>query len=220
MRQAAPLVLPSLLAANFGNLEREIRRLEESGAKALHLDIMDGVFVPNLTFGMLVVEGVRQLTDLLLDVHLMIQEPGNYVDSFVSAGADFVSFHVEAVQDPAETLGRIRDLGVGCGVALNPATPVERIESVIGLCDLVLVMSVPAGFGGQQFDPIALDKLEWLRDRAGDEVLLEVDGGINTETIRRCANAGAKMFVAGSAVFSAPDYRPILAELTALARVK
>jgi ribulose-phosphate 3-epimerase len=145
LRAASPTVLPSLLSCDFGNIEREVRRLEAAGVQGLHLDVMDGCFVPNLTFGLPIVEAIRRLTDLPLDTHLMIVQPERYVDRFIDAGADVVTFHIEAVDDPRPLLARIRERGVGAGIALNPATPLAEIEGCLDLCDLVLVMSVPAG---------------------------------------------------------------------------
>ncbi len=212
------MILPSLLLCDFGNLEREVRRLEEAGAEGLHLDVMDGCFVPNITYGMPIVAAVRRLTDLPLDVHLMIMDPAKYAESFRDAGADLLTVHVESNGGGRPMLQQIRDLGMGAGIALDPATPLSRIEPNLDLCDLVLVMSVPAGFGKQAFDRTALDKLRRLRELVGDRVLLEVDGGINHETIQSCAQAGADLFVVGSAIFSRDEYAPVLGELTALAR--
>jgi ribulose-phosphate 3-epimerase len=217
LREASPMVLPSLLACDFGNLEREVRRLEAAGVQGLHLDVMDGCFVPNLTFGLPILEALRRLTDLPLDVHLMIVQPGRYADRFIDAGADVVTFHIEAVDDPRPLLARIRERGAGAGIALNPATPLEQIEGCLDLCDLVLVMSVPAGFGGQSFDEVALDKLRRLRDLVPAEMMLEVDGGVNDRTIARCAAAGARYFVAGTAIFGHSDYTFIVRQLTELA---
>jgi len=213
LRNAAPMVLPSLLLCDFGNLEREVRKLEEAGVGALHLDVMDGSFVPNLTYGMPIVEAFRRLTDLPLDVHLMIVEPERYVEHFFDAGADVITIHVEAARDPARTLRRIRELGAGAGIALNPDTPLSAIEDCVSLCDLVLVMSVPAGFGGQSFHEVALDKLRRLRDTLDGRVMLEVDGGVNGSTIERCAEAGARYFVVGSAIFNHADYGPVVQAL-------
>ena len=217
LRHSTPVVLPSLLLCDFGNLEREISSLEQAGVRGLHLDVMDGQFVPNLTYGMPIVEAVRRLTSLPIDVHLMIFEPEQYVEQFVSAGADIVTFHVEATDSPRELLGRIRDLGVGAGLALNPDTPVEAVEPLLDLCDLVLVMAVNAGFGGQAFNPIALAKLTHLKEMARPETLFEIDGGVNGGTIADCAQAGAQLLVVGSAIFKHEAYGPIVEELTCLA---
>lgn len=216
LRRAAPVVLPSLLLCDFGNLEREVRRLEEAGAKALHLDVMDGCFVPNITYGMPIVAAVRRLTDLPLDAHLMIMDPEKYASAFRDAGADSLTIHVEIPGDARRALEHIRGLGLGAGIALDPATPLSRIENCLDICDLILVMSVPAGFGKQPFDPVALEKLRQLRQQVGNRVMLEVDGGVNHDTIQRCAAAGADLFVVGSAIFKQPEYGPTLKDLSAL----
>jgi ribulose-phosphate 3-epimerase len=216
LRQSAPAVLPSLLQCDFGNLEREVAALAAANVEALHLDVMDGNFVPNLTYGMPVVAGLRRLTDVPLDCHLMINHPERFVDPFCDAGADVITFHIEAVDDPRPVLARIRERGVGAGIALNPDTPVSDIADCLDLCDLVLVMSVQAGKGGQKFNPVALDKLQQVRDLA-PHVLLEIDGGINSQTIAQSARAGAQLFVVGSAIFGHPDYGPVVAELSELA---
>jgi ribulose-phosphate 3-epimerase len=217
LRQAAPAVLPSLLQCDFGNLQRVIDDLERAGAPGLHLDVMDGNFVPNLTYGMPILAGVRRLTDLPLDCHLMINHPDQYVDQFCDAGADTITFHIEAVTDARPILARIRKRGVGAGVALNPATPLSAITDCLDLCDMVLVMSVKAGFGGQKFDPVALEKLQQLREVA-PHVLREIDGGINQQTIAQSARAGAQLFVVGSAIFGHKDYGPVISDLTKLAK--
>jgi ribulose-phosphate 3-epimerase len=217
LRTRRPVILPSLLSADFGHLAREIARLEQAGAAALHLDVMDGCLVPNLSFGLPVVEAVRRCTALPLDVHLMICEPQRYVARFYAAGADCLTVHIEALEQPRAVLQQIRDTGAACGISLNPATDVARIEPHLDLCDVVLVMSVPAGFGGQEFDDMAVGRLEHLRRLVHDEVLLEVDGGINEATIGRCAAAGAGLLVAGSAILSAGDYAAALQRLSRLA---
>ncbi len=213
LRNAAPAVLPSLLLCDFGNLEREVRRLEEANVAALHLDVMDGSFVPNLTYGMPLVETLRRLTELPLDVHLMIERPERYLEQFYEAGADILTFHTEAVDDPRPLLEQIHKLGAGAGLALNPATPIEIIQGALDLCDLVLVMSVPAGFGGQAFQPVALEKLRRVRDLAPD-VLLEVDGGVNLANVADCTKAGAQLLVVGSAIFRHDDYAAEVQRLT------
>lgn len=218
LRHSAPAVLPSLLLCDFGNLEREVRQLEAAGVKALHLDVMDGHFVPNFTYGMPLVAAFRKLTDLPLDVHLMIAQPEQYVGAFYEAGADIVTVHIEATSQPRGLLSQIRDLGAAAGIALNPATPLSALEGCLDLADVVLVMSVPAGFGGQKFDEIALDKLRELKAKVRPEVLLEVDGGVNETTIGGAARAGAQVFVVGSAIFGQPRYDAAVAKLSALAR--
>lgn len=205
IRAAKPAVLPSLLLCDFGDLKGELEHLTAAGAKALHLDVMDGNFVPNLTYGMPIVEGLRRHSGLPLDVHLMIRDPLAYARPMVDAGADLLTFHAEAVDDAAEVAGKIRDLGVGVGVALNPATPLSAIEPSLPLVDLVLVMSVDAGFGGQAFNPVALEKMSQLRSRF-PELLLEIDGGIGDQTIGPARQAGADLFVVGSAIFRQADY--------------
>jgi ribulose-phosphate 3-epimerase len=214
LRAATPTILPSVLLCDFGNLEREIRRLEQAGVAALHLDVMDGHFVPNLSFGMAVVEAIRRLTDLILDVHLMISEPERYVEAFVEAGADVVTFHIEAVADPFTLIEKIHSLRAAAGVALKPGTPIESIEPCLGDCDLALVMSVEPGFGGQPFDPSALPKLRALRGRSRSGPLLEIDGGVNRETIGDCVAAGAQALVVGSAITKAADYAAAVHELS------
>jgi len=217
LHAAAPVIGPSLLASDFANLEAEIRRVEAAGARLLHLDIMDGHFVPNLSFGLPVVEAVRRVTQLPLDVHLMISEPEQYVQRFRAAGADLLTIHVEAVPEPRPLLQKIRALGAAAGLSLNPPTPVSALQPYLDACDQVLVMSVMPGFGGQPFDPVALDKLRQLRQLA-PQLLLAVDGGINAETIGSTVRAGANLLVAGTALFSHADYTQRMGELRAAAR--
>jgi ribulose-phosphate 3-epimerase len=218
LRAAAPAVLPSLLASDFANLEREVAAVEAAGVTALHLDIMDGHFVPNLSFGLPVVEAVRRVSRLPLDVHLMIDNPGDFIERFRVAGADSITIHAEVVDDPRPVLDRIRALGAVAGLVLNPPTPLSRIEASLPDCDIVLVMSVMPGFGGQEFDPIALTKLSALRTHPHCHALLEVDGGVSGETIAACAEAGADLFVAGTAVFHAEDYAAAIEKLQSQAR--
>jgi len=193
-------------------------RLEEAGVGALHLDVMDGHFVPNLTYGMPIVAAIRQLTELPLDVHLMISSPERYLKQFAEAGADLLTIHVEATPEAPSLLREIRKLGPGAGIALNPRTPVKAIEKCLNCCDLVLVMSVMPGFGGQKFDPVALEKIKTLQQLVSSDVMIEVDGGVNRETIGHCAQAGAGYFVAGSAIFGQDDYTRGVSELTNLAQ--
>ena len=220
IRSAAPAVLPSLLMCDFGDLRGEVNQLADAGAKILHLDVMDGHFVPNLTYGMPIVEGLRRHTDLPLDVHLMISDPLKYAGPMVDAGADMLTFHVEAVSDPIETAQRISELGVAVGIALNPDTPVTAIEHCIADIDMVLVMSVNAGFGGQKFNQIALDKLSHLRQQ-NPNLLLEIDGGIDATTVGPARQSGCDLFVVGSAIFrprsgkQTPDYQMAMGELDA-----
>jgi ribulose-phosphate 3-epimerase len=218
LRAASPAVLPSLLMCDFGHLEREIRKLEEAGVAALHLDVMDGHFVPNISFGIPIVEAARKITALPLDVHLMIDRPGDWTERFRDAGADTMTIHVEAVEDPRPVLDQIRSLGALAGLSLNPPTPLTAIEPSLPHCDIVLVMSVMPGFGGQQFDPVALEKLRALSERADCDALLEVDGGVNSKTIGACVEAGADLLVTGAAVTQSADYRGAVEQLTNLAR--
>ncbi|MEZ4299728.1 MAG: ribulose-phosphate 3-epimerase [Polyangiaceae bacterium] len=207
MREGSIRVAPSILSADFGKLKDEVRAAEEAGADWIHVDVMDGRFVPNITIGPVVVEAVRAATKLPLDVHLMIVEPERYVADFAKAGADVISVHVEASPHLHRTLQQIRGLGKKAGVVLNPHTHERSIEHVLGDLDLVLVMSVNPGFGGQSFIPSALGKLRALReqiDRGGHDVVLEVDGGVARGTAKQVIEAGARMLVAGSAVFGRP----------------
>jgi len=197
-------VMASMLAADFRCLEREVRRAEEGEADGLHLDVMDGHFVPNITFGPVVVAAIRKITSLYLDVHLMIEEPGRYIERFVESGADGVTVHVEVCRQPAEEIEAIRSLGVEAGISLNPETPVASVQPFLGLLNGVLVMSVHPGFGAQAFMPSALEKIRKLRawiDREGLNVQIMVDGGINGSTAGLVRAAGADVLVAGTAVF-------------------
>jgi ribulose-phosphate 3-epimerase len=218
LRAASPTVAPSLLACDFAELGEEIRRAERAGAKLLHLDIMDGHFVPNLSFGLPVVEAIRRSTSLPLDVHLMISEPGRYVKRFRKAGADLLTIHIEVAADPRPLLDEIHALGAVAGISLNPPTPLEALSEYLDFCDVVLVMSVMPGFGGQEFEVEALDKLRRLRAAAGSRLLLSVDGGVNLDTVGSCAAAGADLFVTGSALFSQPDYGRFIEQMTDIAR--
>ena len=201
-------IAPSLLSADWAHLPAAIAECEAGGADGLHLDVMDGRFVPNLTFGAKMIETVRGLTALPLDVHMMVVEPERYFDSFASAGASGMTIHAEATAHLDRHLCRIKELGCSAGVAINPGTPVEALREVAGFIDLALVMSVNPGFGGQDFIRYALDKLSRTRAllrAAGSRARLEVDGGINRDTIAAAWQAGADTFVAGQAVFGAAD---------------
>jgi ribulose-phosphate 3-epimerase len=215
-----PQILPSLLMCDFGRLEEELQRLENSGVQCLHLDVMDGHFVPNLSYGLPLVETIRRHTKLTLDLHLMIANPTehDYLKRYRDAGADGLTVHHEVLEDAPAVLDSIRALGCHAGIAINPPTPVTAIEGCLEHCDLVLVMSVMPGFGGQAFDRVALDKLSWLNERAQPEVRLGVDGGVNTLTIADCAAAGAQWMVVGSALFKTPDYRRTVEQFEAQAR--
>lgn len=208
IRSAAPAILPSLLRCDFGNLKEELEKLAVAGAEVLHLDVMDGHFVPNLTYGMPIVEGLRRHTTMPLDVHLMISDPLSYAKPMVEAGADMLTFHIEAVQaeESIDVAAAIKDMGVAVGVALNPETPLSTIADCLPLVDMVLVMSVEAGFGGQKFNPQTLTKIRTLRQSYPD-LLLQIDGGIDTTTIGLAKAAGCDLFVVGSAIFNCSDYR-------------
>jgi ribulose-phosphate 3-epimerase len=211
-------IAPSILSADFGHLADEIARCEAGGADWIHIDVMDGRFVPNLTYGAKVIDTVRKLTKLPLDVHLMVVEPENYFDDFAAAGASGLTIHQEAAPHLQRQLARIRELGCRAGVALNPGTPVSTISEVLDDIELLLIMTVNPGFGGQNFIPATFDKItrarQVLRD-AKSKAALEVDGGINRDTIQKVWNAGADTFVAGNAVFAAKDPSAEIRELRA-----
>jgi ribulose-phosphate 3-epimerase len=196
-----------------------VELLEAGGAKILHMDVMDGHFVPNLSYGAMVIERVRELTELPFEAHLMISEPGRYLDDFVKAGCNVITFHLEAVPEPRPLLSRIREHGCLAGLAINPKTPVESLEPFLDAFDLALVMSVEPGFGGQKFIPNALNKLSWLKRRLKPGTFASVDGGIELETIADVAAAGASLFVVGSGIFEAGDYGQAIAELNSRAHV-
>ena len=209
-------VAPSLLSADFGRLADEVRAAEAAGADLLHLDVMDGRFVPNITVGPLAVEAVRRATRLPIDAHLMIVEPERYVQAFAKAGADIVSVHAEVSPHLHRTLQAIRAAGAHPAVALNPSTPLSALEHVLGDCEMVLVMTVNPGFGGQRYIEACTEKVRRLREMAqarGQGLDIEVDGGIKPETVGPVAAAGANVLVAGTAVFGAKDYRQAIRSL-------
>jgi ribulose-phosphate 3-epimerase len=212
-------IAPSILSADFARLADDIAMCEAGGADWIHVDVMDGVFVPNLTFGAKVIETVRKLTTLPLDVHLMVVEPEKYFDAFAKAGATTLTIHTEAAPHLHRQLARIRELGCRAGAVMNPGTPLSAVTEVAPELDLLLIMSVNPGFGGQQFIPQAVEKIRRARrllDDARSGAALEVDGGVNRATIAGCWRAGADAFVAGNAVFSAPDPRAEIGALRAL----
>ena len=204
------MISPSILAADFANLERDIRDIEKNGSDFVHVDVMDGIFVPNISIGIPVVKAIRPVTGLPLDVHLMIDRPLRYVEEFVKAGADFVTVHVEAdqPQNTLEALDRIHALGCKAGIVLKPRTPAEAAIPYLEKCDMILVMTVEPGFGGQKFMADMMPKVTQLRqmlDKVNPDCLLEVDGGVDAVTCDICKESGANVLVAGSAYFKAPD---------------
>jgi ribulose-phosphate 3-epimerase len=216
MAQQSTLVAPSLLAADFSRLAEEVAAIEKAGADWLHLDVMDGHFVPNISFGPAVVKALRKHSTMPFDLHLMIAPVDLYLAAFAEAGVDHIMFHPEAGPHPHRTLQVIHGLGKKAGLVLNPGTPVEHAATVIDLLDIVLVMSVNPGFGGQKFIATQLEKIATLRrmiDASGREIRLEVDGGIDAHTAPACIAAGADTFVAGTAVFGAPDYGAAIAAI-------
>jgi ribulose-phosphate 3-epimerase len=215
------LIAPSILSADFARLAEEIAAVEQAGADLLHVDVMDGHFVPNLTVGPPIVESLKKVTKLPLDVHLMITNADAFIPEFVDAGADYLTVHVEACPHLHRTIQSIKERGIKAGVTLNPATPISSLQDILGDVDLVLIMSVNPGFGGQKFIPSVLKKITEARamlDRINSRALLEVDGGVKVDNTKEIVAAGATTLVAGSAIFSQPDYKVTIAALRAAAQ--
>jgi len=210
------LIAPSILSADFSKLGEEIQTVEKAGADIIHVDVMDGHFVPNITIGPLIVEAVKRVTDLPIDVHLMIENPDQLIESFAKAGASHISVHVEEGYHLDRTINLIKSFGAKAGVALNPATPIENVYPVLDSVDYILIMTVNPGFGGQKFIPYCRDKIKALRteiDKRGLDVLIEIDGGIKTDNIGEMSELGTNMFVAGSAIFGSDDYEKTIKEM-------
>lgn len=209
-------IAPSILAADFAKLGQEVKEVEAAGAELIHIDVMDGHFVPNISFGAIALEAIRPLSTLPMDVHLMIENPDQYIEQFAKAGADYITVHVEACRHLHRTIQLIRSFGVKPGVVLNPHTPVETIQHILEDVDMVLFMTVNPGFGGQKFIESVVPKVEALSNiikERGLNIEIEIDGGINAETIVPCAKAGATIFVAGSAIYSKEDRAQALQEI-------
>lgn len=217
LKTRSSTIAPSMLKCDFSKLSGEVQSLDAAGSEVLHWDVMDGHFVPNLSYGAMVFAPLRSQTSQVFDAHLMISNPEKYLDDYLKAGCDCITIHIEAVPNPSELLQKIRNADRVAGLSLNPGTPIETIEPFLTLCDLVLVMSVEPGFGGQKFMPAAIERITRINQLVGPETIISVDGGIGPETIGECAAAGARLFVAGSSVFNTDDYGSAIAEMQEIA---
>lgn len=211
MNERKILVAPSILAADFSRLAEEIKSIEKAGADWVHIDVMDGVFVPNITIGPLIVKAVKSVTNLVLDVHLMIDDPARYIKEFAEAGADIITFHIEACPHPEETIKKIKSFGKKAGVSIKPGTGVSALDKVLSSVDMVLVMTVEPGFGGQAFMAECLDKVKLLKEKFSGYI--QVDGGIDSSTAPEAIKAGSNVLVAGTAVFGKDDYAKAIASI-------
>ncbi|MBQ7449822.1 ribulose-phosphate 3-epimerase [bacterium] len=207
------IVAPSILSADFSCLKEEIEKVENSGADWIHVDVMDGHFVPNLTIGAPVVKCIRKITTLPLDVHLMIENPEKYLDDFISAGSDIITFHYETVENPFDLISKIKEKGIKAGISIKPKTEAEAILPYINELDLVLVMTVEPGFGGQKFMNECALKIKKIRENASDNLIIEVDGGINSETAKICKDYGANALVSGNYIYKAQDTKKAIESL-------